>query len=365
LHHNLPEGEIVLMRRLMTVLVLALVVLAALPVVSFAQDEAPAFAWEFDKDTYVDLTDGFRFYYPVDWVVDTSKGVVIGQTQEDVDASNDGDPATYGSGMVINVGLVPMEAFADLGEEATLDDIANFIVEQSGITEKSRAESSVMARRAISIIGTNAQERDGIATIWKQDGAIGVASLGLPEEVGVDDVATTWVATLLSISPIDAPLLAADVLTDSAAGFTINYPDGWTADPQQAGKYYEVADDVSAEAADRTGSSITVTDAAPADLGLADDATLEDVVEFIKASATLGDDATTEEFVFLGQPATLVTGTPAEDGPGAGYGVIAVASLVDGHIILIGVGSPSPEAAADLMPTLTQVLRSAKPIATE
>src|SRR5436853_879615 len=205
------------MRRLLLVIVLALFVL---PFAAHAQDEQPELAWELNADTYVDVADmGIRFYYPTGWVLDTSRGATIGETQEDVDASLDGDDSTQPTGMVITVGGLPNTLFADLGDDPSLDDIADFVVEQSKVTEETRTEAPVMTRRSISIIGTN-KGRDGVASLWQQGDFVGIASLGLPEGVSIDDVGLTWGVTLGSIAPLGAQDLGDGTITDNVSNFT-------------------------------------------------------------------------------------------------------------------------------------------------
>jgi len=347
------------MRRLFFVIVLALL---ALPLVSFAQDDQPKLAWELKADTFVDVTDmGIRFYYPTGWLVDTSKGVTIAETQEDIDLSNDGDASTQPTGMVITVGGLPKAAFADLGDDATLDAIADFVVEKSNVTEESRVEAPVMARRSISIVGTS-NGRDGVASLWQQGDFVGVASLGLPDSVSIDDVASTWGATLASIAPLGAQDLGEGTITDNYSKIVISYPKDWSADPNQPGTIYELADDVGAKFGDVKGSVLNLTDGAFADLGLKDDATLDDLVALATKSSTLGEDATSEEFVFLGQPAVTVTGTPTADSPGAGHGFIFTATIIDGRGVVLLLVTPTPEAATALMPTWIQILRNVKPL---
>jgi hypothetical protein len=350
------------MRRLLLVLVFALLALFVLPVAAFAQDEQPQLAWELSADTYVDMTDlGFRFYYPTGWVLDTSKGATIAATQEDIDAQLDGDDSTQSEGMVISVAGLPLTVFADLGDAPTLDDIADFVVEQSQLTEESREEAPVMTRRSISVIGTK-NERDGIATLWKQGDNLGIATINVPDSIAIDDIALTWGVTLGSIAPLGAQDLGDGTITDNVSNFTMSYPKDWAADPNQGGKIYELADDVGVDFAVQKGASASLVDAAMTDLGLTDKATLDDVVELAMKGAGLGENATQEEFVFLGQPAITVTGEPSADNPAAGHGVIFTAALVNGRAVIFLAATPTPEAATELLPTWVQMLRSVKPL---
>jgi hypothetical protein len=345
------------MRRSLTLIVFALLVL---PFVVSAQDQK--IGWNLQDDHYVDVSDlGFRFYYPTGWVLDTSKGIALGQTQEDIDAQNDDDDSTQAAGMVIGIRGIPLAGLTDLGDDPSLDDIVDFAVKGSDVTEDSRAETSVMTRRSITVNGSDKAGRQGFATFWKQGDYVVFVTLGLPEKVTVKEMAYTWDVTLGSVKPLDAQELGDGMLTDDTSHFTINYPADWTPDPKQPVIVYELADDIGQKNFnDVKGSVFTFSDAALSDLQLKDDATLDDVIEKAKLAFDLDDTVTREEFVLLGQPAITISGQPSADSPGASRGVVMTIGLVDGRAILLILAAPSKDAIDSFMPTWIQMLRSVK-----
>ena len=252
------------MRRLVLIVLLLLV---ALPFAAFAQDEE--LVWDLDSENYMDVPDlGFQFYYPLDWVYDTSNGIVFAETEDDLAAQIDDDDNTVAEGVTISVRGIPVSALPDLGEEPTLDNIVDFAVEAGGIIESERIETRVLARRAIGVIGENAQERPGTAFFWLQDGIVVTASVGAPDQETLNGLLYTWGVVLGSISPLNALELSEEPLVDSISNFSISYPADWTVDPNQPSAVYESADDIGAEFADVTGSIFTLVDGALTDMGI-------------------------------------------------------------------------------------------------
>ena len=348
------------MRRLITMIVFTLLVL---PFAAFAQDQK--IGWNLQDDNYVDVTDlGFRFYYPTGWVYDlkSGKGINLADTQAGLDAQLDDDDSTQAAGMTIEIRGLPLAGLTDLGDNPSLDDIVDFAVKASDVTEPTRTEAPVMTRRSITVIGSNSAGREGFATFWKQGDYVVIVTLGLPEKVTVKEMGYTWDVTIGSIKPLDAQELGDGLLTDEASHFTINYPADWTPDPKQPVVVYERADDVGKTFSDVKGSVFTFSDGALSELDLQNDATLDDVVEKAKAAFNLDDSAISEEFILLGQPAVTLSGEPTADSGGAGHGLIVTVGLVDGRAIVLILVAPSKDAADTFMPTWIQMLRSVKPI---
>jgi hypothetical protein len=263
--------------------------------------------------------------------------------------------------MVIGIRGIPLAGLTDLGDDPSLDDIVDFAVKGSDVTEDSRAETSVMTRRSITVNGSDKAGRQGFATFWKQGDYVVFVTLGLPEKVTVKEMAYTWDVTLGSVKPLDAQELGDGMLTDDTSHFTINYPADWTPDPKQPVIVYELADDIGQKNFnDVKGSVFTFSDAALSDLQLKDDATLDDVIEKAKLAFDLDDTVTREEFVLLGQPAITISGQPSADSPGASRGVVMTIGLVDGRAILLILAAPSKDAIDSFMPTWIQMLRSVK-----
>ncbi|MEO8609143.1 MAG: hypothetical protein ABI690_14735 [Chloroflexota bacterium] len=346
------------MRRLRLPL-LMLFILLVVPLTAFAQDQK--LAWELNVNTYLDVKDlGFRFYYPSGWVynADNGNGVALAAVQADVDAQIDDSDSTQPTGLTMAIHGIPLSALTDLGANPTLDAIVDYVVKSGEITEAQRAEIPIMTRRSISVFGTNKNGRAGIASMWLQNGYLILASLGAPDPQTINDLAYTWGATIGSIAPLDAQTLSKDLLSDESSHFTINYPDGWTSDPNHPAVIYENADEVGQGVTNVKGKVFTFSDAALSDLQLKDDATLADVVTKVKAAFDLDDTVTSEEFVLLGQPAVTLSGEPSSSSQGAGHGVMVTTGLVNGRAIVLIVVTPSKDAITAFMPTWIAMLTS-------
>jgi hypothetical protein len=344
------------MRRL---LIIALAALFVLPTLAFAQGQKTV--WDLNADTHVDVQDlGFRFYYPQGWVLDTSKGITVGETQADIDAEIDGNPATEPKGPTISVQGIPLTALSSLGDNPALDDIVDTAVKSGNLTEAGRTEAPVMTRRSITVYGSNTNGREGMASFWKQGENVVVASLALPAGASPNDYFYTWGVTIGSIAPLDAQPLGDQVLTNDTLQFTIGYPQDWSIDPKTPGTVYEKAEDIGVPFAKSVGSIFSVTDVALTDMGLTADSTLDDVVALFEKSLTIKDNPLSEEFVFLNQPAVTVTAEPAETSPGAGHGVIFTASIIDGRAVILALVTPTMDDTATMMPTWIQMLRTGK-----
>ncbi len=341
--------------RIRRFVLIALLLLVMLPFTAFAQDDL---VWSFDAKNFIDAPDlGFRFYYPLGWTFDLSSGFAFAETEADLAAELDDDDSTIAEGSTISVSGIPLEALPDLGEDPTLDAIVDFGVEAAGVTETRRVETTVLARRAIAIFAVNEQEQPGVAVFWLQGDYVVRATVGTPDAATLEALLPAWSLVLLSIEPLDALPLSEEPLLGS--NFSVSYPADWTVDPNQPTAAYESADDIGAEFADVTGSIFTLVDAALTDMGMAEDTTLEEVAEEIKASFNLDENATTEAFVLLGQPALTVWGEPSADSPGADHGVIFTVALVEGRAVAMALVTPSPEAAEAFLPTWTAMIRSA------
>ncbi|MBZ0287815.1 MAG: hypothetical protein K8I30_09390 [Anaerolineae bacterium] len=346
-----------MMRRL---LVMVLLAFAVMPFAAAAQDQK--IGWDLDESNYIDVQDlGFRFHFPTGWVydVDSGEGIAMADSQASMDAHLDDDDSTTPEGLIINIRGLPLEALTDLGENPTLNAIADFAVQAGGITEtEPRVEVPVLARHSITIIGTNSDGRAGFATIWRQDGNLVLLSLGAPDTQTRNELAYTWGVTLGWIRPLGALELSDDKVTDTISQFTIPYPEGWTPNPDQPASVYELAEDVGSEITDMKGAAFAFSDAALSDLGLEAGATLDEVAAVAKGAFDLGDDVSGEEFVLLGQPAVTFRGVPASDSGGAGHGVILTVGLVEERAILLILVTPSMDAADAFMPTWLMMLSS-------
>lgn len=347
------------MRRLIALLIVSLLLL---PAAAFAQDSE--MLWELDKESYLDVTDlGFRFYYPTGWVwASGDGGIVIAPTQADLDAQMDGDDSTLPEDKVITLVGFPISDIAGKNKNPTLDDLADIVVETGGISESTRFEVPVMSRRSIWVAGENSLGRSGIAALWTQNGYLILASLGAPDEQTISDTVYTWGYTLGNVTPLDAQDLGADQLSSDLNQFTMQVPDGWTLDPDEAQSttvVYELTDDVNAQLEDVDGLFLSLIDGKLTDLSFPEDTTAQDLAAAMNASFGLDKDknATQEEFVFLDQPAVVSTGA-VDDGSGGTRGVILTAAVVGENAVVFVLIAPTPEDAVAFAPTWTSMMQS-------
>ncbi|MEO8609144.1 MAG: hypothetical protein ABI690_14740 [Chloroflexota bacterium] len=345
------------MRRLLVILFACL---CLLPTAAFAQDNK--LTWDLDKKSYLDVTDlGFRFYYPSGWVYGSSgNGIAIAETQSDLDAQLDDDDSTRPDGQVISILGVPLTALTDLGDNPTLEQLTDFAVKSGKIKESDRFEVPVMARRAIWVVGKNSLGRSGVGTFWVQNGYLIVTSLGAPDADTISKSIYTWSYTLASALPLNAENLGTEKVSSDLSQFTMNYPDGWTPDPdpgQSTTVVYELADDVNQKMAKVDGIFLSVIDNSLKDLSFAADATLEDVDSAMNSSFGLDKTVTPEEFVFLDQPALVASGE-IDDGSGGKRGLILTTALVGKNAVVFVLIAPTAERAAEFLPTWTAMLNS-------
>jgi hypothetical protein len=340
--------------------------LCLLPAAVFAQDSK--LIWDLDKNSYLDVTDlGFRFYYPSGWVYGTGdNGIAIAETQADLDAQLDGDDSTLPEGEVISILGIPMTALADLGDHPTMDQLADFAVKSGKITETDRFELPVMARRSIWVVGENSLGRSGIGTLWQQNGYLISASLGGPDAKTIKNSIYTWGYTLASVIPLNAEDLGTEKLSSDLSQFTMNYPDGWTPDPdpgQSDTIVYELADDINQELAKVDGIFLSVIDSSLKDLSFPADTKVEDLAKAMNTSFGLGKTVVPEEFVFLDQPALVASGE-IDDGSGGKRGLILTTAIVGKNAVVFVLIAPTAKRATEFLPTWTAMLQSVTSTAT-
>lgn len=341
-------------RLLLWALVLALAV--GVPVAVAAQDSEAV--WDLSENlTFTDL--GFNVNFPAGWVYGATNGngVFFAETDDDLALVTDNDPNTLGTDNTMQfIGSQVDELAALIGsDDPTLDEIADFVAQSRGITEnEDRVEIPIMTRRSVSVLGEDAAGQGWIVTIWKQgDFAIG-AFLTSPSYEETIRVAYSWGNILGGIRPNDALTLSADTVPLANVGAEFNYPDGWTPDPSAATIVYELESDLQNDAGE--GHLIVAIEQSLDELELGDDATLEDAVEANIASYELTEPIRREEFILLGQPATVIRGT---DGSGQ-YGLFGF-TIVDGIVVQIGVISPDEESLDTLEPTFLAMLQTLRP----
>ena len=148
--------------------------------------------------------------------------------------------------------------------------MADFVVKSGKITPTERFELPViMARRSIWVVGENSLGRSGVGTLWVQNGYLILTSLGAPDAKTIKNSVYTWGYTLASAIPLGAEDLGTAKLSSDLSQFTMNYPDGWTPDPdpgQSDTIVYELADDINQELAKVDGIFLSVIDSSLKDL---------------------------------------------------------------------------------------------------
>lgn len=349
------------MRRLLTLMILALVAAIIVPTAASAQEND--LGWEINGITYLDVSDlGFRVYYPVGWVYGADKdgGIGIADTQANLDLQIDGDDATQPTGLSIAIQGIPLEVLGDVGENPRLDTLVDIVMKGSDITETGRVEVPIMTRRSITVVGTRSDGRAGLISMWQQNGNLILMALGGPDTETVNGLAEIWGVTIGNVRPLDAQELGDGQLTDAASSFTINYPDGWTPDPDHPVIVYEVKDDIGKSIQDVTGNVFTFSDVALSDLQLTDDATLDEVVAKAVGAFDIDPNIKGEEFTLMAQPAITISAEPVSESQGVGHGVILTISKGNGRAVLLILVTPSKEAADAFMPTWIEMLSSVK-----
>jgi hypothetical protein len=302
--------------------------------------------------TVTDL--GFQFNYPKDWVYDTSNGIILAETQKDIDDYRSTDKSVAAKGQVITINaLLLSDLKAQVGSDPTLDDIADLAVKIGNITEtESRVELPVMARRSISFCGKNKQKgRGGIATIWQQGDYVVLATMSAKDMPEMISLSYSWGQVLGSMIPTDALPLNDTPLQVDAGGFQINLPQKWYPKPNNPNVVYELKDDMQSDTF--TGDIIAVSAQTLSDAGLTDKSTLDDLVtQNIKAFG-LQDPITQEEFIILGQPALTIRGSDS-----SGKWAMVTQVIVDGNAISMAVGTPNEDKMNEIEPTWIAIMKS-------
>ena len=247
-------------------------------------------------------------------------------------------------------------------QNADLDTLADFLVEAGQITEKERFEVPVLSRRAIWVMGENSVGRSGVGTFWTPNGYVILANLGGPDEATISDLMFTWGFTVGSMKPLQAETLGEGMLASDVSQFTINYPEGWTADTDVV--VFEIQEEMSSDVSSLKGIFLSVIDAPLTEIGFEPDATLEAISTSMGGSFGLDETATDEEFVFLDQPA-IVSWGEIDDGSGGKRGLILTSSIVGENAVVFVLIAPSLERAEEFMPTWVAMMQSVTSTATE
>lgn len=172
-----------------------------------------------------------QFDFPAGWLADanTTNRITIVQDPDDLLAATDNNPNTQAAGAVITLDLIALNAplFTDLGDEARLEDFGVQLIDGLEVTVESQRESSVMARRAMTLLASDETGRYALITFWRQDAILSVFILSVPTQEDAIAWGNDWEHILANVRPIDALTLDAQV-TSQFMGIGIQYPSLWT-----------------------------------------------------------------------------------------------------------------------------------------
>lgn len=346
-----------MMKRLFSIAVLLLALV--IPAVSFAQDNTSGAVWDLTQTfTVTDL--GFNFLYPADWVYDTSNGITLAKSQDDIDLYNDNDNSTQPNTEVITINaLKAADLEAQAGKNPTLEDIADLAVKIGDIKEtEARVEIPVMSRRTLSVIGTsNTTGRSGFATIWRQGEFVVLATITAPSMKDLIHVSYSWGQILGSMTPTDALPLSTTPTEVTNGNFEISLPQKWYPSPDNPQLIFESKDDMKKNA--YTGEFMAVVVQSLKDAGLTSKSTLDDAVKANINSFGLQEPITREEFIILDKPAITIRGADS-----SGQWAMITQALVDNQLVTGVVSAPSEDQLNQLEPTWLAVLKSITPLTT-
>ncbi len=338
-------------RILLGVLMLALMV--GVPAAVAAQSKNTT--WDLtEKLTFTDL--GFNFNYPAGWdyKATPSSGVFFAENKSDLDAVTDGDNKTLADGSTIQmIGTKVSQLASALGtDDPTLEQIADFVVESRGITEKEdRIDVPVMTRRTLAVFGADRAKQGWILTIWRQGDFVIGAFMTSPSYDEVVQLAGSWGALLTSIKPNDALALSKNTMPLAKVGAEFNYPQGWYPNPKNANLVYELKSDLQDSASE--GMLLAGVEQTLADMQLKKNATIDDVVASNIESLALVGTVRREEFILFGQPAVTIRGTN-----GSGQFALLTQVILKGIVVQIGAISPDEAAIDTFEPTFIAMLQS-------
>ncbi len=338
-------------RRFLSVLVLLLLVIGT-PLVIAAQDSKSV--WDLTENLKVtDL--GLDVKYPSGWSYNAteSSGIYLAEDKADFEPVTDSDPATIAKGMTIQLIATKTENLASaLGDKATLDDVADYVVKSRGVTEKEpRVDVPVMTRRSRVALGVDQAKQGWILAFWRQGEFYMGAFLTAPSYDEILRVAYSYGQLLGNITPLDALLLGKETMNFPKTQSVISYPDGWVLNPDKPGVIYELESDLKKDTAE--GLTIPATEVTLEEANLKKDATVSDLVDSIISNLGMDESVEREEFILLGQPAITIRGQLGEK-----RYVIVTQTIVDGHVLQVGVIGPDEEMVAKFEPTFISMLQS-------
>jgi hypothetical protein len=333
-----------------SIAILLLVLLAALPA---AAQTDPRARWEL-SNVFTVTNFAFQFSYPSDWLYTVNEGqIYFAEAQQTIDAVIDNDSTTVADAPYFNINALPMSALRDLlGEDVTLDQVADYVAQQAQVTEtEPRINIPVMAYRSISLIGTNPNNRAGFATMWIVDDYLVLLSLSAPEMSTVIDLAYSWGQLLGSVSPAE-PLELSDTVIQMT-DFALNVPVGWFPRPDAQNFVFELESDInSGKAAE--GYLIIGYEEELEPLGLKTDATSAEYAAFNETLYALLEGVQRQEILVAGFPGVLVRGTDA-----SGQWGLFANFVIDGKGVVVTIIAPDEEKINAIKPTWISMLQNA------
>ena len=342
------------MKRSFVRVIVLLLLVVGVPLVVAGQDSKAV--WDLSES--LQITDlGLNVSYPSGWVYKQteSNGILAAENDADLAAVTDDDPATVATGTYAQFIATKLANLKEsVGENPTLEQLADLLVKSRGITEKDkRAEVPVVSRRSLSVLGENDAKQGLILTIWQQGDFVMGSFLTSPSYDETLKVAYSWGQVIGSITPIDPLPLGKELVALPATKAQINLPDGWFPNPDQPNALFELETDIKKDTPE--SYRLTVSEVTLADAKLKDTATVSDVVDLIVTNLGLTEPVKREEFMILGQPAiTIMSPMPS------GQYVLSAQAVVDGTIVQVAVIAPDEEKATAFEPTFLAILQSLK-----
>lgn len=344
--------------RPMTLLaVFTLIVAFVVPLSVSAQDDE--YTQVFDLSETFTVTDlNFTFPYPTGWVVDTSDGITIAETEADLAATIDDDETTFAEGYVIQLNglsINDLEGMLDI-ETAQVDEYAALVAELGGVEVSETFENIVLAHRAAMFAGVSTENgRPGIGSVWIQDGVLVVFSISTGDTL-TSDLAYTWGVLLGSARAIPGVDLDATYeVTDF--GFSIDYPADWSVVEDETGiRIYELESDAANDDGPEApeGIAFGLIFSTVEELGI-EQPVYSDLFDLAPLVLSPVETYSTEELVVLGTPGVAVNGIDETD-----MGVISgiFSNEATGQVVLYAVITPDIVTLADFLSTSYAMLQS-------
>ncbi|MBL8164199.1 MAG: hypothetical protein JNJ61_19590 [Anaerolineae bacterium] len=329
--------------------ILLLVLLVALP--AAAQTDSRA-RWDL-SNTFTVTNFGFQFNYPANWIYAIDEGqIYFAEEQSTLDTAI-AKAADTTTPPFFNMSAIPLSALREnLGEDVTIDQIADFAAVQGEITEtEPRVDIPVMARRSVSLIGTNSSGRAGFGTLWTQDEYLFLFSLSAPDMPMLIDLAFSWGQVLGSARPVE-PLELSDTVIQMT-DFAVNIPVGWFPRPDAQNFVFELESDIDSEKAAQ-GYLIIGYEEELEGIGLTAEATSAEYATANETYYALLEGVQREEILVAGFPGVLLRGTDA-----SGQWGLFANFVIDGKGVVVTIIAPDEEKIDAIKPTWVWMLQNA------